>query len=136
MITDGVDNYNRRYDPNDPYVQAAIADSVRAGLVVYAIYFQNKGRFDSTLYANNAGQNLIGEVTQATGGKNYWEGVGNPVSFQPFLQDLQRRLQNQYELSFTAPLKDKPEVADLKLKINGIAGKVDAPQQVYVSRAM
>ena len=34
MVTDGVDNYERRYDPEDPYVTTAINDSVRAGLVV------------------------------------------------------------------------------------------------------
>src|SRR5215831_15691295 len=48
MITDGVDYYNPRYDPQDPYMQAAVTDSVRAGLVVYSIYWQNQGRFDRT----------------------------------------------------------------------------------------
>jgi len=136
MISDGVDYYNRRYDPEDPYMQAAIQDSVRAGLVVYSIYWQNQGRFDRTAMANNAGQNLLLNVTQATGGNSYWEGMGNPVSFQPYFEDLDRRLQNQYELSFTAPLKNKPEVEELKVKVSGISGKIDAPQQVYVGRAM
>jgi len=54
MVTDGIDNYERRFDPEDPYVQAAIADSVRARLVVYAIYFQVQGLADRTLYGNNA----------------------------------------------------------------------------------
>lgn len=136
MISDGVDYYNRRYDPEDPYVQASIADAVRAHLVVYTIYYENKGRFDRTMYANNSGQNLLLELAQATGGNSYWEGLGNPVSFQPYFQDLQRRLQNQYELSFTAPLREKPEVQQLKLKVSGISGKVEAPQQVYVTHAM
>jgi hypothetical protein len=133
MITDGVDYYNPRYDPEDPYMQAAITDSVRAGLVVYSIYWQNLGRFDRTGYATNAGQNLLLEVTQATGGNSYWEGYGNPVSFQPYFKDLDRRLQNQYEVSFTAPLKNKPEVESMKLKVSGISGKIDAPQQVFVA---
>ena len=51
MVTDGVDNYNRRYDPEDPYVQAAINDSVRARLIVYSIYWTNAGRFDRRMYA-------------------------------------------------------------------------------------
>ena len=34
MITDGVDYYHLQYDPEDPYVQAAIQDLVRANLVV------------------------------------------------------------------------------------------------------
>jgi hypothetical protein len=136
MISDGVDNYDARLDMQDPYMQAAISDSVRAGLVVYSIFWENRGRFDSTAYGNSAGQNLLLQVTQATGGNSYWEGLGNPVSFQPFFQDLQRRLQNQYEVSFTSPLKNKPEVSNLKLKVNGISGKVDAPGEVYVTRSM
>ncbi len=136
MISDGVDYYDARFDPQDPYMQAAISDSVRAGLVVYSIYWENKGRFDRTMLGNTAGQNLLLQVTQATGGNSYWEGLGNPVSFRPFFQDLQRRLQNQYELSFTAPLKNKPEISNFKLKVNGISGKVDAPGEVYVARSM
>ncbi|HEY3704916.1 MAG TPA: hypothetical protein VGL22_07615 [Terracidiphilus sp.] len=133
MITDGVDYYNPQYDSQDPYMETAISDSVRSGLVVYSIYWQNKGRFDRTWYANNAGQNLLAQVTQATGGNSYWEGMGNPVSFQPFFKDLDRRLQNQYEVAFTAPVS-KPGVESMKLKVNNGGVKVDAPQQVYVGR--
>jgi len=135
MITDGVDYYNPRYDPDDPYMKAAVTDSVRAGLVVYSIYWQNQGRFDRTGYATDAGQNLLLNVTQATGGNSYWEGYGNPVSFQPYFKDLERRLANQYEIAFTAPLKGKPQVATIKVKANGISGKIDAPQQVLVAPA-
>ena len=135
MITDGVDPYNPRFDPENPYMEAAVTDSVRAGLVVYSIYWQDTGRFGRSVWGANSGQNLLLEVTEATGGNSYWEGFGNPVSFQPFFKDLERRLDNQYELSFTAPAKNKPEVSTMKLKVNGIAGKVDAPQQVLVAPA-
>lgn len=131
-ITDGVDEYNRRYDPDDPYVQAAIADAVRAHLVVYSIYWRDQGRADQTQYANNAGQNLMLSVTQATGGKSFWEGTGNPVSFQPYLEELTRRFQNQYELSFVVPMNGKPQVENLKLKFKTPGSEVDAPQQVFV----
>jgi hypothetical protein len=133
MITDGVDYYNPRYDPDDPYVQAAITDSVRAGLVVYSFYWLNRGRADATLYENNAGQNLLAEVTQATGGNSYWEGTGNPVSFDPFFKDLRQRFVNQYKVNFTAPLKGKPQVEKFSLKLQGAEAKVYAPQQVFVT---
>ena len=32
---------------------------------------------------------------QATGGKSFWQGMGNPVSFQPYFEELTRRLRNQ-----------------------------------------
>ena len=130
MITDGVDNYERRYDPEDPYVATAINDSVRAGLVVYSIYWKDMGRANNTWYENNAGQNLLLLVTQATGGNSYWEGLGNPVSLQPFLQDLRRRLNHQYELTFTAPSNGKPEVETLKVDLKVPSAKVDSPQKV------
>jgi hypothetical protein len=131
MVTDGVDNYEMRYDPEDPYVQSAIDDSVRARMIVYSIYWRNQGRFDRTGYAANDGQNLLAQLTQATGGNSYWQGYGNPVTFQPYFADIDRRLDNQYELDFMAPLGNKPQVEGLRLKVNAPA-KVDAPQQVYV----
>lgn len=132
MVTDGIDRYNLRYDPDDPYVQTAINDSIRAGLIVYSIYWTSQGRLDRSFYENNAGQSLLNLVTQNTGGYSYWEGIGNPVSFQPYFQDLSRRIQNQYELGFLATAKAKPEVQSLKIKVEMPNIKVDAPQRVYV----
>jgi hypothetical protein len=134
MVTDGVDNYERRFDPEDPYVQTAIDDSVRAGLVVYSIYWLNQGLADNTMYANNAGQSLLIEVTDATGGRNFWSGIGNPVSFRPFFEELALRLGNQYELGFSAPLDRKPAAEGLKIKVEGPAVDVTAPKQVFVDR--
>ena len=133
LITDGVDNYSVRYDPEDPYVAAAITDSVRAGLVVYSIYWRDRGRMDDFNYASFDGQNLLAIVTEATGGTSYWEGRGNPVSFKPYFEDIAWRLQNQYRLSFHSPLKGKPEVENMALKIGGPAAEVDAPQRVFVA---
>ena len=134
-ITDGVDNYERRYDPDDPYVQAAISDSLRAGIVVYSIYWRDQGRANNTQYENNAGQNLMLAVTQATGGKSFWEGLGNPVSFQPYLEELTRRFRNQYELSFTVALKGKSEVETMKLKFSAPGAEITSPEQVFVVKA-
>ena len=133
MITDGVDNYDRRYDPDDPYVQTAVHDVVRAGLVVYSIYWRDRGRLDNSMYGAVDGQNLVSEITQATGGANYWVGTGDPVSFQPYFENISLRLQNQYRLSFDSSLKGKPQVENMNLKVGGPAAKVYAPQQVYVT---
>lgn len=133
MVTDGVDNYERRYDPDDPYVQAAMNDAVRAGLVVYSIYWMNQGRFDRTFYASYDGQNLLNQLAEATGGKNFWQGLGNPVTFQPYFQELNRRLQNQYELGFETTTNGKPEVENMKLNLHAPGAEIDAPQRVSVA---
>ena len=132
MVTDGVDAYNRRYDPEDPYVEAAISDATRAHLVVYAIYWMNQGFADRTEGANDAGQNLLVQVTQATGGKSFWQGMGNPVSFQSYFDELLRRFKNQYEIGFTAAGEDKPSVVQFQLKLHAPGTEIDAPQRVLV----
>ena len=133
MVTDGVDYYDLRYDPEDPYLQAAINDSVHARLTVYSIYWRNIGRLDRRIGPTDAGQNLLAQLTEATGGANYWQGYGNPVSLQPYLEDIERRLNNQYEVSFMAPFKDKPQVESFKFKLDLSGTKVAAPQQVLVT---
>lgn len=132
MVTDGVDPYNLRFDPEDPYLQSAINDSIRAGLIVNSIYWRNEGRIDRSLYQTNAGQSLLDIVCDATGGRSYWQGTGNPVSFTPYFEDLSRRLQNQYELGFITPAKAKPDVSTLKVKLTMPNAKLDAAQRVLV----
>lgn len=135
MITDGVDYYERHYDPQDPYLLASIQDSIRARLLVYSIYWRNAGFLDHTAYANFDGQNLLAQVTQSTGGHSYWIGFGNPVSLQPYFEDFNRRLQNQYELGFTVPLHGKAQEETLKVKVNVPDTSVTAPQEVWIAPA-
>jgi len=131
MITDGVDYYEMRYDPEDPYVQTAMDDAVRARVIVYAIYWTSGDRFDRTNYGAGTGQNLLAQITAGTGGTSYWEGTGNPVSFVPYFADIDRRLDNQYELDFMTAIGDKPEMQTIRLTVSAHA-KVSSPQEVYV----
>lgn len=132
MVTDGVDYYYPSYDLDDPYVNAAITDSVRARLVVYSIYWVNRGRFDRTYYANFTGQDQLAQVTEVTGGKSYWLGMGDPVSFAPYFDDLDRRFRNQYDLKFVSDLGERQKVESLKLKLSIPGANVNAPKQVLV----
>jgi hypothetical protein len=133
MITNGVDPYDFRYDPQDPYVQAAIRDSIRARVLVYSIYWTGSGFLGGSGYVSNTGQNLLALVTEATGGKSYWMGFGNPVTLDPYFQDLLRRFNNQYELTFTARLKGSSEIQQFRVKTSDSSVKTDAPQQVLVT---
>ncbi len=131
MITDGIDYYEVRYDPEDPYVQAAMDDAVRAHLIVYAIYWRSADFLDRTEYGADDGQNLLAQLTAGTGGTSYWQGLGNPVSFVPYFEDISRRLDNQYEMEFMTTIGDKPEMQSIKLSVSAHV-KVDAPQEVWV----
>ena len=104
MITDGVDPYNGSasvMNQGSPYVDNAIEEAQLAGVAVYAIYFGDAGMEGGM--ADNSGQNYLSQITQATGGVNYFEGVGNPVSTTPYLQRFQRAIAESYIATFNAP---------------------------------
>jgi hypothetical protein len=132
MLSDGVDPNNRRFDPEDPYVESAIRDCVQAGIVLYTIFWRSGFDGNADSMSAEGGQSLLIELSQATGGNSYFAGANNPVSFQPFFDDLQRRFENQYSLEFAVPPNRKPQVEALKLKVEGLGLQVTAPQQVYV----
>ncbi len=133
MITDGVDPYAARYDPENPYIQTALDAANRAGLVVFPIYYRDQGRLSSSTYETGAGQNYLTQVADATGGNLYYEGLSNPVSFDPFLADVTRRLENQYELGVPVKAEKKASFADLKLKSDNGAVKLRAAGRVAVA---
>jgi hypothetical protein len=135
MITDGVDPYQQQFDPSDPYVLASINDAVHARLVVYAIYWGSRGFSVAAQMDTSAGQNLLGEVAAATGGKSFYMGTGNPVSFEGYFQELIRRFRNQWELGFEGSLNGRPQVEDLRLKMHAPGTEIDAPQRVLLDPA-
>lgn len=132
MITNGVDNYHPRFDPNDPYVQSAIRDSVKAGLVVYSIYWNSRG--SGSMLGATAGQSLLLQVSQATGGEAYWQGFSNPVSFHPYFEQMKQAFGEQYNLEFRAPLRGKKAYeARMSLKASTPGAKVKGPDRVWLA---
>jgi hypothetical protein len=131
MVTDGVDRYSGgRFDPENPYVRAATSDAQKAGVIVYSIYYRGAGRFDRSELVTDGGQNYLTQISGDTGGKVYLEGFGNPVSFAPFLSDIQRKLQNQYELTFVSTAK--PGLQPIRVKTNQPNTSLQFPARVPI----
>jgi hypothetical protein len=131
MITNGVDPYNGStsvMNQDSPYVQAAVADAQRAGVVVSSIYFGDAGMRGGS--ADNSGQNYLQELTQGTGGTNFWQGVGNPVSTAPFLAEFQRTIAETYVATFPAPTGKNPDHDLVHIKFSAGKTRLRAPSEV------
>jgi hypothetical protein len=92
LISSGADPWSPP-DPENPYLQKAIADAQRAGILVHSMYYGGAGHM-----GRRWGQNYLSELGDATGGEAYWQGYGSPVSIDDWLKDLDQRLRNQYLL--------------------------------------
>jgi hypothetical protein len=115
MITDGIDRYGFGTGMEDPYVDQTISDAQRRGIVVFSIYTSGEGHFSHNFWLANLGQNFLAKVSEETGGESFYIGMGNPVSFKPFLDDLSARLNRQYMLTFSARPMNKAQFRNVKL---------------------
>ena len=117
MITNGVDPYNGStsvMNQDSPYVATAVTDAQRAGVVVYSIYFTDAGIRGPS--ASLSGQSYLQQLSDGTGGVNYYEGVGNPISMDPFLKQFVQALAKSYIATFDAPAgKGSHDLASVKI---------------------
>jgi hypothetical protein len=130
MLTDGVDRYFGSASMDDPYVDTAIRDSLRQGVLVYSIYLRGAGLYGRSDWVTNFAQSRLNEVSQDTGGNAYFQNFSDPVSITPFLTDFEDRLDNQYRVTIQA-LGEKG-VQAVKLRTELPNTKIQGPAKIYV----
>ena len=129
MLTDGNDRDYSASADNDPYVEAAIRNSQIAGIAVYSVYLRGAGVHMPSDWAINPGQSNLLALSNATGGHFYCEGLNDPVSLTPYLNDLEQRLANQYRITFEPRRDSGAQGVMVRTKTAGL--KVIAPTRVY-----
>jgi len=115
MITSGADGYWTN-GPDDPYVDSAIGDAQRAGVIVFSIYNPGAGHFGQSFYRGWYGQMFLSQVSERTGGESYYNNFSGPaVSFSPYLNQLSERLLHQYWLAFAPKPRKKAGLQPVKV---------------------
>lgn len=130
MLTSGLD----RLEPGiqDPYFDAAVNDVQRSGVLVHSIYV-GPLRLGLSFFGMIAQGNL-GQVTADSGGDAFFQGMSTPVSFKPFLQQLNTILQNQYLITFEAPASPKKNggLVPISIRTEQTRVKLLYPHRVFV----
>lgn len=123
LVSDGLD-VSRGVDSSSPTqsvdLQRAVNESQRRGVAIYGFYAP------TTLAASNPGlisnaQSSLLRLSNETGGMAFFQGTGAPVSFQPFIRELDVSLQKQAALTFlsTHPKKGFHKI-DVKSPTPGV----------------
>jgi hypothetical protein len=58
MVSDGIDRFGGG-GPSDPYVDSAIDEAQRAGVIIYSIYTPGVGHYAHSFWRMNCGQNYL-----------------------------------------------------------------------------
>lgn len=136
MVTDGIDRARGgpryRLSGINPDVDSASSVAQRTGTIIHTIFARGVGRWGSNFWEITNGQNGIGKLSDETGGESFYLGTQNPVSFKPYLDDLQRALDNQYLLDFRAVPGKKSGLQYVKLTTEVAGVELDSADSVWV----
>ncbi len=130
MLTDGVDRYYGNSILDDPYVDTAIHDALKDGVMVYSIYLRGAGLYGRASWNTTIAQSRLSIVSQETGGFAYFQGMEDPVAIAPFLNDFEDRLDHQYRLTIAASAPKGVQPVKVHTELPGL--KIDAPSYIYV----
>lgn len=71
-------------------------------------------------------------MSDQTGGESFYLGTQNPVSFKPYLDDVQRALDNQYLLEFEAISGKRSGLQSVNLSTEVAGVELDSADSVWV----
>ena len=102
LVSDGLD-ISRGVDSSSPTqsvdLQRAVNESQRRGVAIYGFYAPTIVAASNPGLVSNAQSSLL-RLSDETGGLAFFQGTGAPVSFVPFIRELDTSLQKQAALTF------------------------------------
>jgi hypothetical protein len=137
MISDGIDRFrggsrHRGLGFISPDVDSASAVAQRTGTIIHTIFTRGVGRRGGNFWEITNGQNSLAKLSDETGGESFFLGTQNPVSFRPYLESLERSLDNRYLLEFNAVPGKKSGLQYVKLTTEVAGVELDSADSVWV----
>lgn len=135
FVSSGVDIHSigEGRNPEDwETMQKAIDAAQNKGIIIYSIFAKP---FMSSLVTEpmlSKGQDGLNYLSTQTGGKAFYEGLASDPSFGPYLQEIQRDLQQQYELTFSAEPGKKAAFDELHVALESKSPQLRYPARVFV----
>jgi hypothetical protein len=138
MITDGIDRFRagpryRGFSFISPDVESASSVAQRTGTIIDTIFTRGVGRRGRNLWEITNGQNGIAKVSDETGGESYFLGTDSSVSFKPYLDDLQKNLDNQYLLEFRAISGERAGLQYVQLSTEVAGVELESADSAWVT---
>jgi VWFA-related protein len=102
LISDGVDT-SHGIDSSGPTqsvdLQRAITETQRRAIAVYSFYAPAGQTANEGALVGN-GQSSLKRLSDETGGRAFFQGFGAPVSFDPFIREVNSALERQIALTY------------------------------------
>jgi VWFA-related protein len=138
FITSGVDIHAGGEGQNPETwitMQKALEAAQSKDVVIYSIFAKPFMSSTVTEFMLSKGQDGINYLSKETGGKAFYAGLASDPSFGPYLQEIQKDLDQQYSLTFQAEPGKKADFAQLRISLETRSPQIEYPARVLVPAA-
>jgi hypothetical protein len=115
LISSGIDYFRGGFGPRSPDLDPAIERAQKQNINIWSIYAPDAGHTSRGFFRAYTAQSNLSQLSLETGAESYSLGLGAPVTFKYYLDEIGLHLSNQYLLTF-----------------NGSAGKKGRFERVHV----
>jgi hypothetical protein len=121
-------------DPFSPDVDLTAERAQKAGIMLHTLYASGVGRYSRNLFRVNYGQSNLSKIADGTGGESFFQGLQTPISFAPYLQQLDMVLKNQYWLTFQTQRskKEKGELRGFRVRTEQRNVDISSADKIFV----
>jgi hypothetical protein len=133
LIADGIDRFRGSY-PTSPDVDSTIDNAQKAGVMIHTLYAAGVGRAGRNSFRVTLGQSALSQIADATGGEAFFQGFNTPISFGPYLQQLDLVLKNQYWLTYATDRskKSKGELRKFRVRTEQKGVEISSADRIFV----
>jgi len=139
MVTDGIDRARRTLPGRglriNTDVDSASDVAMRTGTIIHTIYAPGVGRYRRNYWEATSGQMGIAKLSDVSGGESFFLGLETPVSFTPYLDRLQKILDNQYLLTVSAQPGRKTQLHNVTIDTEVAGVELASADAVWVPAA-
>lgn len=140
MITSGLDFFAGwggwgGWGTFDSYLEPLVTRAQKQNTNIWSVYYPSAGHWNRSFWRISNAQMNIDRMSQETGGEAFYLGTGYPVSLQPYFNELNGHLANQYLITTTGDGGSKGKLENEKVKSTVPDVEFLAPSQIFVPPA-
>lgn len=100
LISSGIDYFRGNWGLMSPDLESTIERAQKENINIWTIYSPDAGHQGRGFFRVSYAQANLSQLSDETGAESYYLGFGVPVTFKPYLDEIQLHLNNQYLLTF------------------------------------
>jgi hypothetical protein len=100
LVSSGIDYFRGNFGLRSPDLDSTIERAQKDNINIWTIYSPDEGHQGRGFFRVSYAQGNLSQLSDETGAESYYLGFGVPVTFKPYLDEIQLHLNNQYLLTF------------------------------------